>query len=277
MSVIDIEKLTRDYGNGKGIFAVAFQVNEGEVFGFLGPNGAGKTTTIRHLMGFIRPKSGSCTIRGMDCWSERCRIQEHLGYIPGEISFFDDMTGAEYLKFLAGYRGLKTAPRMKEMMDRFELDPKSKIKKMSKGTKQKLGIVAAFMHDPDILILDEPTTGLDPLMQSRFVELLAEEKNKGKTILLSSHIFEEVERTCDRVGIIRQGKIVTLDSVEARRKRHVRSYQVTLDSEALAKSFAEDFGGVCHGRTVTVAAWQSLEDIFMHYYGEGAHGELDLV
>lgn len=154
MSAIDIEKLTRDYGNGKGIFAVSFQVNEGEVFGFLGPNGAGKTTTIRHLMGFIRPKSGSCTIRGMDCWSERCRIQEHLGYIPGEISFFDDMTGAEYLKFLAGYRGLKTAPRMKEMMDRFELDPKSKIKKMSKGTKQKLGIVAAFMHDPDILILD---------------------------------------------------------------------------------------------------------------------------
>ena len=228
-------------------------------------------------MGFIRPKSGSCTIRGMDCWSERCRIQEHLGYIPGEISFFDDMTGAEYLKFLAGYRGLKTAPRMKEMMDRFELDPKSKIKKMSKGTKQKLGIVAAFMHDPDILILDEPTTGLDPLMQSRFVELLAEEKNKGKTILLSSHIFEEVERTCDRVGIIRQGKIVTLDSVEALRKRHVRSYQVTLDSEALAKSFAEDFGGVCHGRTVTVAARQSLEDIFMHYYGGGAHDELDLV
>ena len=277
MSAIDIEKLTRDYGNGKGIFAVSFQVNEGEVFGFLGPNGAGKTTTIRHLMGFIRPKSGSCTIRGKDCSSERCRLQEHLGYIPGEISFFDDMTGAEYLKFLAGYRGLKTAPRMKEMMDRFELDPKSKIKKMSKGTKQKLGIVAAFMHDPDILILDEPTTGLDPLMQSRFVELLAEEKNKGKTILLSSHIFEEVERTCDRVGIIRQGKIVTLDSVEALRKRHVRSYQVTLDSEALAKSFAEDFGGVCHGRTVTVAARQSLEDIFMHYYGGGAHGELDLV
>ena len=189
MRVIDIEKLTRDYGSGKGIFDVSFQVNEGEVFGFLGPNGAGKTTTIRHLMGFIKAKSGRCTIRGMDCWQERCKIQEHLGYIPGEISFFDDMTGTEYLKFLAGYRRLKTANRMAEMMDRFELDPKSKIKKMSKGTKQKLGIVAAFMHDPEILILDEPTTGLDPLMQSRFVELLAEEKSKGKTILLSSHIF----------------------------------------------------------------------------------------
>ena len=145
MRVIDIEKLTRDYGSGKGIFDVSFQVNEGEVFGFLGPNGAGKTTTIRHLMGFIKAKSGRCTIRGMDCWQERCKIQEHLGYIPGEISFFDDMTGTEYLKFLAGYRRLKTANRMAEMMDRFELDPKSKIKKMSKGTKQKLGIVAAFL------------------------------------------------------------------------------------------------------------------------------------
>lgn len=277
MSVINIQKLTRDYGNGKGIFDVSFQVDEGEVFGFLGPNGAGKTTTIRHLMGFIKAKSGTCTIQGTDCWAGRCRIQAHLGYIPGEISFFDDMTGMEYLKFLAGYRRLKATTRMTEMMDRFELDPKSKIKKMSKGTKQKLGIVAAFMHDPEILILDEPTTGLDPLMQNRFIELLAEEKGKGKTILLSSHIFEEVERTCDRVGIIRQGKIVTLDSVQALRKRHIRSYQVTLDSEKLAAAFAQDFGGVCHGRTVTVAARQSLEDIFMHYYGGGDGDELDLV
>lgn len=277
MSVINIQKLTRDYGNGKGIFDVSFQVDEGEVFGFLGPNGAGKTTTIRHLMGFIKAKSGTCTIQGTDCWAGRFQIQAHLGYIPGEISFFDDMTGMEYLKFLTGYRRLKATTRMAEMMDRFELDPKSKIKKMSKGTKQKLGIVAAFMHDPEILILDEPTTGLDPLMQNRFIELLAEEKGKGKTILLSSHIFEEVERTCDRVGIIRQGKIVTLDSVQALRKRHIRSYQVTLDSEELAAAFARDFGGVCHGRTVTVAARQSLEDIFMHYYGGGDRDELDLV
>lgn len=267
MNVINIEKLTRDYGGGKGIFDLSFQVNEGEVFGFLGPNGAGKTTTIRHLMGFIKPKSGKCAIQGVDCWTGRSEIQRNLGYIPGEISFFDDMTGTDYLKFVSGYRKLGKANRTKELMDRFQLDAKGKIKKMSKGTKQKLGIVSAFMHDPDILILDEPTTGLDPLMQNRFIELLAEEKKKGKTILLSSHIFEEVERTCDRVGIIRAGKLVTVDSVESLRKRHVRSYQVTLASEELAKAFAEDFGGDQEGTKVTVAAKQSLEDIFMHYYG----------
>ena len=267
MNVIQIEQLTRDYGSGKGIFGLSFQVHQGEVFGFLGPNGAGKTTAIRHLMGFIRPKSGTCSIQGVDCWTGRSQIQKNLGYIPGEISFFEDMTGADYLKFVARYRKLGKGNRTKELMDRFQLDPKGTIKKMSKGTKQKLGIVAAFMHDPDILILDEPTTGLDPLMQNRFVELLAEEKQKGKTILLSSHIFDEVERTCDRVGIIRSGKLVTVDSVESLRKRHVRTYQVVLPSEDQARAFAGDFAGVREGTKVTVSAKQSLEEIFMHYYG----------
>lgn len=267
MNVISIENLTRDYGGGKGIFDVSFQVDKGEVFGFLGPNGAGKTTTIRHLMGFIRPKSGFCSVSGMDCWKQRDRIQKNLGYIPGEISFFDDMTGIEYLKFITKYRGIGSEARQKEFLERFELNPKGKIKKMSKGMKQKIGIVAAFMHDPEILILDEPTSGLDPLMQSRFIDLITEEKQRGKTILLSSHMFEEVERTCDRIGIIREGKLVAVDSVEALRKRHLRSYQVTLDTEDIAKAFAADFGGICDGRTVTVAAKQSLENIFMHYYG----------
>lgn len=139
---------------------------------------------------------------------------------------------------------------------------------MSKGMKQKIGIVAAFMHDPEIWVLDEPTSGLDPLMQSRFIELIAEEKQRGKTILLSSHMFEEVERTCDRIGIIRAGKLVAIDSVEALRKRHMRFYEVTLHTEQDAQAFAEDFGGKCNGCTVTVAAKQSLEDIFMHYYGD---------
>lgn len=267
MNVINIQNLTRDYGGGKGIFNLSFQVGQGEVFGFLGPNGAGKTTTIRHLMGFLRPKTGKCTINDVDCWTGSSQIQKNLGYIPGEINFFDDMTGTEFLHFAAKYRGLSSLERQKELLDRFELDPKGKIKKMSKGMKQKIGIVSAFMHDPDILVLDEPTSGLDPLMQSRFVELLGEEKQKGKTILLSSHMFEEVERTCDRVGIIRAGKLVAVDSIESLRKRHVRSYQVTLDTEEAAKSFAIDFGGQCFGRTVTVSAKQSLEEIFMHYYG----------
>lgn len=210
MDVISIEKLTRDYGDGKGIFDVSFGVGNGEVFGFLGPNGAGKTTTIRHLMGFIRPKTGKCTISGLDCWTQSSEIQKNLGYIPGEINFFDDMSGTEFLDFSAKYRGFQDSGRKKALLERFELNPKGKIKKMSKGMKQKIGIVAAFMHDPDILILDEPTSGLDPLMQSRFVELIAEEKKRGKTILLSSHMFEEVERTCDRIGIIREGKLAAV-------------------------------------------------------------------
>ena len=183
MGVISIQNLTRDYGLGKGIFDVSFEVERGEIFGFLGPNGAGKTTTIRHLMGFIRPRSGECRINEMDCWKKHDEIQKRLGYIPGEISFFEDMSGREFLKFAADYRKLDRDNRMQEMLDRFELDPKGKIKKMSKGMKQKLGIAAAFMHDPDILILDEPTSGLDPLMQNRFIELIAEEKKRGKTVL----------------------------------------------------------------------------------------------
>lgn len=266
-NVIEISHLTRDYGRGKGIFDVSFQVKEGEVFGFLGPNGAGKTTTIRHLMGFIKNKSGKCTIKGMDCWKDSAQIQKTLGYIPGEINFFDDMTGTEFLKFLSNYRGLSDLDRQKELLDRFELDPKGKIKKMSKGMKQKIGIVAAFMHQPDILILDEPTSGLDPLMQNRFIELIAEEKAKGKTILLSSHIFEEVERTCDRIGIIRSGKLVTVDSVETLRERHMHTYTVSLNSPEEAVAFAKDFGGTSSGITATVASKQSLEHIFMNYYG----------
>lgn len=269
MRVIEVDNLTRDYGKGKGVFHLSFRVNRGEVFGFLGPNGAGKTTTIRHLMGFLMPEAGACTVNGLDCWNDREKIQRSLGYIPGEISFFDDMTGADFLSFLGDYRGLGRNDRKWEMLERFELDPGSRIRKMSKGMKQKLGIAAAFMHDPEILILDEPTSGLDPLMQNRFIELIAEEKRRGKTILLSSHIFEEVERTCDQVGIIRQGRLAAVDSVQALRERYVKPYRVTLETEALAKDFARDFGGTQNGKTVTVATKQSLEEIFMRFYGGG--------
>lgn len=267
MSMLEADRLTRDYGGGKGVFDLTFRVGEGEVFGFLGPNGAGKTTTIRHLMGFLRPQAGSCRIDGMDCWRQRERIQRELGYIPGEIAFFDDMTGEEFLRFLEKYRGRAGGSRKAELLEMFELSPKGKIKKMSKGMKQKLGLVAALMHDPDILIFDEPTSGLDPLMQSRFVDLVAAEKKKGKTILLSSHMFEEMERTCDRIGIIRGGKMVAVDAVEALRERHLRSYTVTLDSEAQAIAFARDFHGSREGCRVTVTTRQSLEEIFMDYYG----------
>ena len=271
--IIEVEHLTRDYGGGRGVFDVSFQVAAGEVFGFLGPNGAGKTTTIRHLMGFLKAKEGGCRINGLDCFRDREKVQQMLGYLPGEISFFDDMTGVEFLDFVSGYRKDKGGSRRKELMDMFDLNPHGKIKKMSKGMKQKVGIVAAFMHDPQILILDEPTSGLDPLMQNRFIELVEAEREKGKTILMSSHMFEEVERTCHRIGIIRAGKLVAMDQVEALREQYMTPYTVTLESEEMAKAFAKDFQGVCQGRSVTVSAKRSLEEVFMQYYGGEEHAE----
>ncbi len=264
--MITIDSLTRDYGAGKGIFDVSFSVDKGETFGFLGPNGAGKTTTIRHLLGFLKPVSGKCEINGLDCWADRDKIQAKLGYIPGEISFFDDMTGTEYLRFMEQYRKLGTESRKEELLTFFQLDPQAKLKKMSKGMKQKIALVVAMMHDPAILIFDEPTSGLDPLMQNKFIDFINTEKKRGKTILLSSHMFEEVERTCDRIGIIRNGRLVTVNPVQELRNRHIRSYTVTLETEELATAFAKDFYGTQNGRNVTVTAKQSLEDIFIHYY-----------
>jgi ABC-2 type transport system ATP-binding protein len=293
MSVCEIRGLTRDYGKGRGVFDLSFSIDQGEVFGFLGPNGAGKTTTIRHLMGFLKPVKGYCAIGGMDCWRNSADIQKNLGYIPGEMAFFDDMTGMDFLIFMAKYRKTKTNGRTKELLDRFELDARSKLKKMSKGMKQKVGIVAAFMHDPEVLILDEPTSGLDPLMQNRFIELVLEEKARGKTILMSSHMFEEVERTCHRVSIIKDGRLVATDSVDALKAAQVKKYIITLESEDFASAFAGEGLHVSavsqHHATVTVqndikelisvmnrypvtnisAPNQSLEDIFMQYYGGG--------
>lgn len=199
MNVICVEHLTRDYGGGKGVFDATFQVQQGEVFGFLGPNGAGKTTTIRHLMGFLRPQAGACTIAGLDCWRERARIQAQLGYVPGEISFFDDMTGVEYLKFLERYRNLRGSNRKGELLDYFQLEPKGKIKKMSKGMKQKLGLVAALMHDPDILIFDEPTSGLDYAHMLEVSRLLRELAELGLCVLVITHDGEFLRENGARV------------------------------------------------------------------------------
>ena len=268
MSVIEVRHLTRDYGGGRGVFDVSFDVQAGEVFGFLGPNGAGKTTTIRHLMGFIKAQSGTCSICGLDCMKDREKIQSQTGYLAGEISLFDEMTGKEYLTFLERYRGEVASERKKDLIDRFELDCSVKIRKMSKGMKQKTGIVAAFMADPQILILDEPTSGLDPLMQQRFVSLIREEKQRGKSILMSSHSFEEVEKTCDTVGLIRLGRMSDIRSMEELRKAHSHTYTVTLDGPQLARRFAKDFSGRAEGNRVTVEKLQTLEEIFLEYYGE---------
>ena len=271
MEMIGVNNLTRDYGSGKGVFQVSFSITQGEVFGFLGPNGAGKTTTIRHLMGFLKPEGGSCSINGLDCWKNAPEIQKSMGYIPGEIAFFPEMTGLQYLDFLRSYRGLSHTSRMKELMERFEVDARGKIRKMSKGMKQKIAIVAAFMHDPQVLILDEPTSGLDPLMQNRFTQLIQEERERGKTIFMSSHIFEEVEKTCHRICMIKDGKIAALDDPQTLSALYSRSYTVTLPEEAAALDFARDFQGTVdpqNPRQVRLTARKTLEEIFLHYYGE---------
>lgn len=226
--MIKVHSLTKIYSNGKGIRDVSFDVEEGEVFGFLGPNGAGKTTTLRHLMGFVNPSSGMSSINGLDCRKEAAQIQKNLGYVPGEIAFYDNMTGMHFLEFIDDLRGRKDKSLRDQLINRFELDSGQKIRKMSKGMKQKVGLIAAFMHDPAVLILDEPTSGLDPLMQRRFVELIIEEKNRGKTILMSSHLFDEVDHTCERVGIIREGSIVTVENLNSLKTTLPKSVVVAL-------------------------------------------------
>jgi len=224
--VIEVKDLTLTYPSGKGIFDVSFTVRQGEIMGYLGPNGAGKTTTIRALMGFMYLDRGTASINGLDCWSKATEIQRFLGYIPGEIAFPDGMSGDEFLKLMHDMRGTKDTKLQNRLLEMFELDPKGKIKRFSKGMKQKLGIVAAFMHDPQVLVLDEPTSGLDPLMQNRFVDLVLSEKQRGKTILMSSHIFEEVEKTCDNVLIIKEGRIVVHSDVQTLKASQRKGYVI---------------------------------------------------
>lgn len=242
MSVIRVDNLTKDYGNGKGIFDVTFEVKQGEVFGFLGPNGAGKTTTIRHLLGFSKSNSGEATIFGLNCWNETKEIQKNIGYLPGEIAFPDDMTGMKFIKYIAGMRGMKDMTKANRLIEMFELDASGDLKRMSKGMKQKVGIVCAFMHDPKVIILDEPTSGLDPLMQAKFVALIKEEKAKGTSILMSSHMFDEVEETTDRIGIIKQGKLVAIVDPKDIRNMEKKQYEIAFASiDDFFKFQTEDF------------------------------------
>ena len=218
MSIIEVKHLTKDYGHGRGIFDVSFDIEEGEVFGFLGPNGAGKTTTIRHLMGFIKAEEGELYINGKDSWKSAAIIKHDVGYLPGELAFPKGMTGDQFIQFMAKERKLTDMTRTEELKEIFELDTSEDIKGMSLGTRRKLAVVTAFMHNPKILILDEPTSGLDPVMQERFIQFILNEKEEGKTILLSSHIFSEVDATCDRIAIIKEGVVVS--TIEAAQLKH---------------------------------------------------------
>ena len=206
--IIHVENLTKDYGHGRGIFDINLSVAKGEVFGFLGPNGAGKSTTIRHIMGFSKPDSGKILVFNKDSFKYYYKILEHIGYLPGEIALPEGLTGWEFIRMMRDLRKTKSS-RLDYLLERFEFDPSGETKKMSLGDKRKLAIITAFMNDPEVLILDEPTSGLDPVMQQVFVDFIKDEKKRGKTIFLSSHIFNEVEDTCDRIAIIKDGRIVS--------------------------------------------------------------------
>jgi len=288
--MLTVQHLTKRFSNGKGIFDVSFTVNKGEVFGFLGPNGAGKSTTIRHIMGFMKPDRGFVKVNGLDAWKDQGNVQARMGYLPGEISFIEGMTGKTFLDFMADMQGVRDLSKRDRLIDRLQFDIHTPIRKMSKGMKQKVGIVVAFMHDPDVIILDEPTSGLDPLMQKIFIDIVLEEKARGKTFLMSSHSFPEIERTCDRAAIIKDGVIVAVKDMHELQSMQRKLFEVTFEQPEDAKSFM-DSGLLVEsyeGNRVRVAiqgnydrfveetakykirnidmATQNLEDIFMNYY-----------
>lgn len=230
MRVIETTRLTKDYGDGRGIFDVDLQIEQGEMLGFVGTNGSGKTTTIRSILGFIRPTKGTAAVNGLTSWEHSSEIVKNIGYVPGEIAFPDLKTGIEFLKSQAEFLGLRDMGYANRLIERLQLDPRANLKRMSKGMKQKTALVAALMADLPIIVLDEPTTGLDPLMRVSFLEILKEEHAKGKTILISSHMYEELETTCDRVALIDNGHIAEITDMSEIRNRPVKEFKIEFNA-----------------------------------------------
>jgi ABC-2 type transport system ATP-binding protein len=228
-AVIRTEQLTKYYGSHRGILEVNLEVQKGEVFGFLGPNGAGKTTTIRVLLDLIRPSSGKAYVFDIESSADPTAIHRRIGYLPGEFTLYDRLTGGQTLEYFGNLRGGVDEAYQAQLIERFDLDPSRRFREYSKGNKQKVGLVAALQHKPELLLLDEPTAGLDPLVQQTFFELMREQVKDGATVFLSSHILSEVERSCDRVAIIREGRIVQTDRVDA--LRDLAHHQVELRFE----------------------------------------------
>ena len=231
-NVIEIENLTKDYGNGRGIFNENLTIKQGEMVGFVGTNGSGKTTTIRNILGFIKPTSGSVKVNGLSSWEHASEIAKSVGYVPGEIAFPDLPTGIAFLKCQAEFYGLKDMSYANELIEQLQLDPRANLKRMSKGMKQKTALVAALMNDSPIIILDEPTTGLDPLMRVTFLDIIKKEHEKGKTIFMSSHLFEELETTCDRVALINDGHIIDIADMNEIRHRPVKDMKIEFTNKA---------------------------------------------
>ncbi|WP_396021267.1 ABC transporter ATP-binding protein [Bacillus sp. S/N-304-OC-R1] len=281
--------LTKSYNKNRGIMDVSFSIDEGEIFGFIGPNGAGKSTTIRTLLNFIYPTSGSASIFGKDIIKYSQEIRQDVGYLPSEVHYYDDMKAIDLLKYSARFHKNLNMTRMKDLASRLDLDLNRKIEDLSFGNRKKVGIVQALLHVPKLIILDEPTSGLDPLIQNHFFDLLAEERNKGATIFFSSHILSEVQKMCDRVAIIKEGKLVTVETIEHLTKNKVKNITITVeqpeqlqfDLEGIIK---REVNGndmkLLYGGDIKALLYHlidlpvqdvlieepTLEEVFMHYY-----------
>jgi ABC-2 type transport system ATP-binding protein len=290
MSVIELKGLTKTYGEARGITDLTFKVEEGEIFGFIGPNGAGKSTTIRTMLGLIRPTSGSAKIFGKDCIADGAEIKREIGYLPSEVFYYDNMRVKDLLNYSASFYKKDCKARIRELADRMELDVGKKIDDLSLGNKKKVGIVQGLLHSPKLIILDEPTSGLDPLMQQRFFELLEEENARGATILFSSHILSEVQRLCDRVAIIKEGRLMALEKISDLRENTYKRFKLQTASQLDETDFRlpgltewkREEGGVSflykgniNAVTRRIAELEllnlwveepDLEEIFMHYY-----------
>jgi len=292
-NIVAASDLTKRYGSSRGIESVTFSIAEGEVFGFLGPNGAGKTTTIRILMGLLRPTAGHATIAGLDCWRQATDVHRQVGYLPGEFALDAGLTGAQILAYLGNLRGGVERACVTKLVERLELDPSKRFREYSRGNKQKVGLIQAFMHRPRLLILDEPTNGLDPLNQQEFYAMLAEAKAEGRTVFLSSHNLPEVEHTCDRVGIIREGELARVDAVHTLKEMQHHEVQLTFPTmpatdwftglpsvrrvtatdggRALTLTVQGDLAAVIqaaarHGAVNVTTREPSLEETFLRYY-----------
>ena len=292
--VIRFEKLTKTYGSHRGVIDLDLTVNRGEVFGYLGPNGAGKTTTIRMLLDLMRPTSGAAMILGMDTQAQSSEVRRRIGYVPSDPVLYLNLSGKEFLTYAGNLRGGVDWRLIDKLADRLESDLSRRIGTLSHGNKQKIVIIQALMHQPELLILDEPTSGLDPLMQDQFERIIGEVKAEGRTIFLSSHILPDVEDLCDRVGIIREGRIVAVEDVSALKSMKLRSIEIEFGGPVRPKDFAGlegvrdltvegnslrcDISGSLDSLIKTAAMYEvlslttrdpSLEEIFLTYYGRG--------
>lgn len=290
MAAIEINNLTKYYGQARGIIDVSLTIDEGEIFGFIGPNGAGKSTTIRTLLGLIYPNSGSAKIFGRDCITEGPLVRKNIGYLPAEVYYYDNMKVIDLLKYSASFYRNVSIDRIYELAEIMDLDLKRKIDDLSYGNKKKVGIVQGLLHKPRLIILDEPTSGLDPLMQQNFFNLIREENNDGATVLFSSHILGEVQKLCSWVAIIKEGRIIAVEDIKSLQQTNYKRFSIELEKGVstdyfdipgvadlkaeqnkinfLFKGDLNKMIGILHDQkliNITIEE-PDLEEVFLHYY-----------